>query len=93
MLIEKPRLRLDKTDAMIKDNSMIAILADLYYDYSTNGKYIGLPDKFRELLFICYNAKNSLSEGLSKNMDQQSLSYIDTLLNYYNNALLPTYKI
>jgi hypothetical protein len=58
---------LDKTDEMIKDNSksmsvnsMIAILANLYYDYSANGKYIGLPDKLRELLFICYNANKFL---------------------------------
>jgi hypothetical protein len=91
-------LVVSKTGEMMNDSSqsmsvdsMIGILGTIYYIFSLNEAYSGLPDKLREFLLYCYKADNAFAEGLSFDLDEQYLLYIKTLIVYYNDALLPTY--
>jgi hypothetical protein len=91
-------LVITKTGEMMNDpsqsmsvDSMIGILGTIYYIFSLNENYSGLLDKLRSFLFNCYKANHCFSKGLSNDLDEQSLSYIDTLILYYNDAMLPTF--
>ena len=48
--------------------------------------------ELKNFLYVCYKANQSTAQAFHKTLDIQSLSYVNILIFYYNNALLKSYK-